>query len=89
MRDAFAMARNIERINALIQAELRRQGRHEVTAVEAARWLDADGVLRDSGKKRQPRATSAREPPLFAQSNSRCSAGEWARRRGRQPPAMR
>jgi hypothetical protein len=35
-------------INAVLQAQLRRQHMDEVTAVEAARWLDAAGVLKDS-----------------------------------------
>lgn len=37
-----------ERISAFLQDELRRRGLHEVDAVEAATWLDAAHVLKDS-----------------------------------------
>jgi hypothetical protein len=40
-----------EEVNALIQQELRRLGLEEVPAVDAARWLDAAGVLADSGHR--------------------------------------
>jgi hypothetical protein len=35
-------------INAFLQGELRRRGLSEVTAVEAARWLDEAALLADS-----------------------------------------
>jgi hypothetical protein len=35
----------------VIQAQLRRRGLDEVSAVEAARWLDTDDVLRDSDSR--------------------------------------
>ena len=41
------MASDFE-INQYLQAELERRGRAEVSAVEAAKWLDAGGRLRDS-----------------------------------------
>lgn len=44
------MASNHE-LTAHIQAELRRRGLIEVSAVEAARWLDRGGLLRDSGSR--------------------------------------
>ena len=43
---------HVEQISAYIQAELRRRNRGEVTAVEAARWLDEAGLLRDSQHRR-------------------------------------
>jgi hypothetical protein len=42
------MSRNVDDINAVLQAELRRRRMHEVSAVGAARWLDAASVLKDS-----------------------------------------
>lgn len=39
---------NIESINAELKRRLNQGGLERVTAVEAARWLDAAGVLRDS-----------------------------------------
>lgn len=39
---------NVDRINAFLQAELRRRDLDSVRAVEAARWLDSAGILRDS-----------------------------------------
>jgi hypothetical protein len=42
------MLRNVEDINAVLQAELCRRRMDEVSAVEAARWLDAASVLKDS-----------------------------------------
>lgn len=38
----------VEHINRFLQDELGRRERHEVAAVEAARWLDAAGLLTDS-----------------------------------------
>jgi hypothetical protein len=35
-------------IDGFLQAELKNRGLHEVTAVEAARWLHAEGLLHDS-----------------------------------------
>lgn len=40
------MARDADRVNAFLQERLSRRG--AVTAIEAARWLDAAGVLADS-----------------------------------------
>lgn len=42
---------DIQQINEYLQVELRRRERSEVTAVEAARWLDRAGLLRDSGHR--------------------------------------
>jgi hypothetical protein len=39
---------DVERINGFLQAELRRRDRDQVPAVQAARWLDGAGLLRDS-----------------------------------------
>jgi hypothetical protein len=39
---------DVEAINQFLQSELRRRARNEATAVEAARWLDRTGLLRDS-----------------------------------------
>jgi hypothetical protein len=39
---------DVTAINAFLQAELHKRGRGEVPAVEAARWLDEAGLLRDS-----------------------------------------
>jgi hypothetical protein len=39
---------SINRINAFLQDELRKRARSEVTALEAAGWLDAAGLLNDS-----------------------------------------
>lgn len=36
------------KINAFLQHELRRRGLSEVTAVEAAEWLERAGILKDS-----------------------------------------
>jgi hypothetical protein len=38
-------------VNAFLQTELRRRRLPEVTAVEAARWLDGAGVLKDSASR--------------------------------------
>ena len=38
---------NLERINAYLQARLGKESREEVSAVEAAAWLDACGLLTD------------------------------------------
>ena len=38
-------------ISAFLQAELRRRALSEVPAVEAARWLDAAGLLKDSDSR--------------------------------------
>ena len=38
-------------ISAFLQARLSAESLDEVTAVEAARWLDAAGVLNDSDSK--------------------------------------
>lgn len=46
--DAQPTVAPAEHISSFIQAELRRRHVREVTAVEAARWLDAAAVLRDS-----------------------------------------
>ncbi len=43
---------DVEQINEHIQAELRRRERSEVAAVEAGRWLDEAGLLRDSDSRR-------------------------------------
>jgi hypothetical protein len=45
------MPRNVDDINAVLQAQLRRRRIDEVSAVEAARWLDAAGVLKDSAAR--------------------------------------
>jgi hypothetical protein len=37
-----------DHINAFLQDQLRKRARKEVTAVEAADWLDAAGLLNDS-----------------------------------------
>ena len=42
------MTRDVQAINAFLQAEMARRGVDCVTAVEAARWLDHHGLLRDS-----------------------------------------
>ncbi|OQX56567.1 MAG: hypothetical protein B5M53_00760 [Candidatus Cloacimonas sp. 4484_209] len=39
---------DISAINRFIQEQLRKKGLYEVTAVEAARWLDSAGLLKDS-----------------------------------------
>jgi hypothetical protein len=39
------------RIDDFLQSELRRRGMDEVAAVEAARWLDSAGLLRDSDSR--------------------------------------
>lgn len=39
---------NTEEISRFLQRELRSHNESEVTAVEAARWLDRAGLLRDS-----------------------------------------
>lgn len=39
---------NLAAINEFLQCTLRITGRDEIRAVEAARWLDAVGLLRDS-----------------------------------------
>lgn len=39
---------DLEAINDHLQDQLRIRGRNEVTAVEAARWLDEAGLLKDS-----------------------------------------
>ena len=41
-------AERVEAINRAIQSHLRLQGERSVTAVDAARWLDSDGLLKDS-----------------------------------------
>jgi hypothetical protein len=46
--DTLSIPRNVDDINAVLQAELRRRRLDEVSAVEAARWLDAAGVLKDT-----------------------------------------
>src|SRR4051812_35356120 len=46
--DAVGMPGGIDHINAVIQRELLRRRFDEVSAVEAARWLDAAGALNDS-----------------------------------------
>ncbi len=38
----------VARINAFIQDELRQRALHDVTAIEAARWLQGAGLLADS-----------------------------------------
>src|SRR4051812_39255244 len=47
LRSAAVTASNVA-IDACLQAELLRLGVDEVTAVEAARWLDEAGLLPDS-----------------------------------------
>lgn len=47
-RPADSRTDNVMRINLFLQDELRRRDRTEVPAVEAARWLDDAGLLRDS-----------------------------------------
>ena len=39
---------DLTKINGFLQKRLRRRNEQEVTAVEAARWLDASGILADS-----------------------------------------
>lgn len=39
---------DISKINDFLQENLRRKGLYEVSAVEAARWLNQAGLLRDS-----------------------------------------
>ncbi len=41
--------RDKSKINAFLQKELRGRQLREVTAVEAAAWLEAEGLLKDSG----------------------------------------
>jgi len=43
---------DVEAINRFLQTELRKRERDSVPAVEAARWLDGAGVLRDSEQRR-------------------------------------
>jgi len=43
---------DVEAINQFLQTELRRRQRDSVPAVEAARWLDGAGLLRDSEQRR-------------------------------------
>ena len=42
------MPASSNQINALLQDELQKRGRAEVPAVEAASWLDAASLLKDS-----------------------------------------
>lgn len=42
------MSRSLSAINAYLQQQLRLRGQAETTAVEAARWLDRAGLLKDS-----------------------------------------
>lgn len=46
--DASSTSVNVDHINAVLQARLVHERVDEVPAVEAARWLDAAGVLKDS-----------------------------------------
>ena len=39
---------DVSQINQLIQGKLERNHQSEVTAVEAAQWLDQAGILKDS-----------------------------------------
>jgi hypothetical protein len=39
---------DVSQINQLIQSKLERNHQSEVTAVEAAQWLDKAGILKDS-----------------------------------------
>src|SRR3954462_3398280 len=49
MREALgATSTSVDRINAFLQEELRRRRVTELTAGEAARWLDEAAVLTDS-----------------------------------------
>lgn len=42
---------DIAKINQFIQSQLRARDLYEVTAVEAAAWLDREGLLRDSRER--------------------------------------
>jgi hypothetical protein len=46
--DVLSTSPNVDDINAALQTKLRQHRSDEVTAVEAARWLDAAGLLKDS-----------------------------------------
>jgi hypothetical protein len=47
----MATPSSIVEINAFLQRELRQRQLEEVAAVEAARWLDASGLLKDSSSR--------------------------------------
>lgn len=51
MRHPEATTSRVDKINACLQAQLQRQGLDEVAAVDAARWLDAAAVLKDSDSR--------------------------------------
>ena len=66
---------NVFRINAHIQETLKKKNMKEVTAVEAAEWLDKAGILKDSTtRKGKPLRDYLRDGKIRGQrqeSNSR------------------
>ena len=42
----------VDKINEFLQDKLKKDNKREVTAVEAAKWLDRAGLLKDSESRR-------------------------------------
>lgn len=42
----------VDKINEFLQDKLKKENKREVTAVEAAKWLDRAGLLKDSESRR-------------------------------------
>jgi hypothetical protein len=103
LRKDAVVTHSVARVNSVLQCELRRRGLDEVSAVEAALWLEATGVLADSASRpglplrRMLRAGSIDG----AEQRPAASHGRWyikaadappvgrGRRQGRSPAASR
>ena len=74
---------NPARINDFLQARLRRESREEVSAVEAAAWVDASGLLADRpARPGQPLRRLLRDQVIVGQEQRpNAPYGRWWIRR--------
>ena len=73
---------DVAKINTFLQAQLRRKGRIEVAAVEAAQWLDAAGLLADRTARRGQPLRKLLRKGVIAGGEQRSARWWWIRQVG-------